>query len=124
MNPIFFVAGWRIALVWIFLLTVAPPALLKRMDRIIGFVESGQGSVGKLIYDPTLYNRVNTTVTEFQGLVSEISGGKGSLGKLLNDDELYNKANASIDKINKMIDDLNAGNGTAGKLKKVRRREI
>jgi ABC-type transport system involved in resistance to organic solvents, periplasmic component len=93
-------------------------ALLKRMDRIIGFVESGQGSVGKLIYDPTLYNRVNTTVTEFQGLVGEISGGKGSLGKLLNDDELYNKANASIDKINKMIDDLNAGNGTAGKLLK------
>jgi phospholipid/cholesterol/gamma-HCH transport system substrate-binding protein len=93
-------------------------ALLKRMDRIIAFVESGQGSVGKLIYDPTLYNRVNTTVTEFQGLVSEISEGKGSLGKLLNDDELYNKANASIDKINKMIDDLNAGNGTAGKLLK------
>ena len=93
-------------------------ALLKRMDRIIAFVESGQGSVGKLIYDPTLYNRVNATVTEFQGLVSEIAGGQGSLGKLLNDDELYSKANASIDKINKLIDDLNAGNGTAGKLLK------
>ena len=93
-------------------------ALLKRMDRIIAFVESGQGSVGKLIYDPTLYNRVNATVTEFQGLVSEIAEGQGSLGKLLNDDELYDKANASIDKINKLIDDLNAGNGTAGKLLK------
>ena len=27
--------------------------LLKRLDRIVGFVESGQGSVGKLIYDPS-----------------------------------------------------------------------
>lgn len=93
-------------------------ALLKRMDRIIGFVESGQGSVGKLIYDPTLYNQVNTTVTQLQKLVGEISNGQGSLGKLIGDDELYNKANGTIDKLNKMIDDLNAGNGTAGKLLK------
>lgn len=92
--------------------------LLKRLDRIIAFVESGQGSVGKLIYDPSLYNRVNSTVTEFQTLVGDISNGKGSIGKLISDDELYNKLNASVDKINKMIDDLNAGQGTAGKLLK------
>jgi phospholipid/cholesterol/gamma-HCH transport system substrate-binding protein len=93
-------------------------ALLKRMDRIIAYVESGQGSVGKLIYDPALYNRVNATVAEFQKLVSEISQGQGSLGKLVNDDELYNKANASIDKINQLIDEVNAGNGTIGKFLK------
>jgi len=93
-------------------------ALLKRADRIIAFVESGQGSIGKLIYDPSLYNRVNSTVSEFQNLVKEISEGQGSLGKLINDDELYQKANGTIDKVNKMIDDLNAGNGTAGKLLK------
>jgi len=90
--------------------------LLKRMDRIIAYVESGQGSVGKLIYDPGLYNRVNATVAEFQAVVAQVSKGQGSLGKLLNDDTLYNKANASIDKINKLIDDVNAGNGTVGKL--------
>jgi phospholipid/cholesterol/gamma-HCH transport system substrate-binding protein len=92
--------------------------LLKRMDRIIAFVESGQGSIGKLIYDPLLYNRVVSTVAEFQNIVNDISQGKGSIGKLIADDELYNKLNASVDKINKMIDDLNAGQGTAGKLLK------
>jgi len=92
--------------------------LLKRMDRIVAFVESGQGSVGKLIYDPSLYNRVNATVSEFQNVVSEISEGRGSLGKLIADDELYQKANATVDKVNKLIDDLNAGTGTAGKLLK------
>ena len=93
-------------------------ALLKRMDRIIAFVESGQGSVGKLIYDPSLYNRVNSTVSDFQKLVAEISEGQGSLGKLIADDELYQKANVTVDKVNQLIDDLNAGNGTAGKLLK------
>jgi phospholipid/cholesterol/gamma-HCH transport system substrate-binding protein len=93
-------------------------ALIKRLDRIIAFVESGNGSVGKLIYDPTLYNRLNATVNEFQGLVNQVSQGQGTLGKLISDDELYRKVNTSVDKINTLIDDLNAGKGTAGKLLK------
>jgi phospholipid/cholesterol/gamma-HCH transport system substrate-binding protein len=93
-------------------------ALLKRLDRIIAFVESGQGSVGKLIYDPTLYNRLNSTVSEFQGLVNRVAEGKGTLGKLFSDDELYRKANVTVDKLNVVIDDLNAGKGSAGKLLK------
>jgi phospholipid/cholesterol/gamma-HCH transport system substrate-binding protein len=93
-------------------------ALLKRLDRIVAFVESGQGSVGKLIYDPGLYNRLNATVTEFQKLVNEVTEGNGTLGKLVSDDELYQKANGTVDKINAMIDDLNAGKGAAGKLLK------
>jgi len=93
-------------------------ALLKRLDRIVAFVESGKGSVGKLIYDPTLYNRLATTVNEFQDLVSQVSQGKGTLGKLVSDDEMYRKANATIDKVNLIIDDVNAGKGTAGKLLK------
>ena len=93
-------------------------ALLKRMDRIVAFVESGQGSIGKLIYDASLYNQVNATVSEFQKLVNEIAQGQGTLGQLVANDELYNKANASIDKINQLIDEINAGNGTIGKFLK------
>ena len=93
-------------------------ALLKRLDRIIAFVESGKGSVGKLIYDPTLYTRLSDTVNEFQGIVNEIGAGKGSLGKLIADETLYNKVNTTVDKLNAMVDDLNAGKGTAGKFLK------
>ena len=93
-------------------------ALLKRLDRIVAFVESGQGSVGKLIYDPGLYDRLNATVNEFQKLVSEVTEGNGTLGKLVSDDELYQKANGTVDKINAMIDELNAGKGAVGKLLK------
>lgn len=93
-------------------------ALVRRLDRIVAFVESGQGSIGNLIYDATLYNRLNATVTEFQGLVNEVSNGKGSLGKLLVSDELYRNANDTITKLNTIIDELNAGKGTAGKFLK------
>jgi phospholipid/cholesterol/gamma-HCH transport system substrate-binding protein len=92
--------------------------LEKRVDRILAYIESGQGSIGKVIYDPSLFNRLNDTVTQFQGLVNDVTSGKGSIGKLLVNDELYNKVNGTVDKLNIVIDDLNAGKGTAGKLLK------
>jgi phospholipid/cholesterol/gamma-HCH transport system substrate-binding protein len=93
-------------------------ALLKRTDRILAFVESGQGSIGKLVYDPTLYNRFADTVNEFKGIVDQIRNGEGSLGKLVANDEAYNKVIAAVDKVNAMVDDLQQGKGTAGKFLK------
>lgn len=93
-------------------------SLLKRVDRIIAFIESGKGSIGKVIYDPGLYDRLNATVAEFKSLVDDLQNGKGSIGPLLTSDEAYKKAIAAIDKVNVLIDDLQAGKGSAGKLLK------
>jgi len=93
-------------------------ALLKRADRILAFAESGKGSLGKLIYDPTLYNRLSSTVADLQTMVEEISQGKGSLGALINRNDAYEKFLATLDKMNAVIDDLQAGKGTAGKFLK------
>lgn len=93
-------------------------ALLKRADRILAFAESGKGSLGKLIYDPQLYDRLSQTVKEFQGIVDEIAKGQGSLGQLINSNDAYSKFVGTLDKINAVADDLQAGKGTAGKFLK------
>jgi phospholipid/cholesterol/gamma-HCH transport system substrate-binding protein len=92
--------------------------LLKRMDRILAAVESGEGSVGKFIKDPALFNKANALIGQMQSIIDDVSKGKGSIGKLLVDDELYRKVSTSVDKLNKIVDDLNAGKGNAGKFLK------
>lgn len=93
-------------------------ALLQRVDNIVSFVQSGQGSIGKLIYDEALYNRLNTTLAEFQKVATAVTQGQGSLGKLIVNDDLYNRANATVDKLNAILDQVNAGQGTFGKFVK------
>jgi phospholipid/cholesterol/gamma-HCH transport system substrate-binding protein len=93
-------------------------ALLKRADRILAFAESGKGSLGKLIYDPTLYDRLSKTVGEFEQVVDEVAKGQGSLGQLINSNDAYSKFLATLDKMNAVIDDMQAGKGTAGKFLK------
>jgi phospholipid/cholesterol/gamma-HCH transport system substrate-binding protein len=93
-------------------------ALLKRADRILAFAESGKGSIGKLIYDPTLYNRLSSTIAEFQQIVQQVGSGEGSLGRLISRNDAYEKFIATLDKMNGLIDDLQQGKGTAGKFLK------
>ena len=93
-------------------------ALLKRADRILAFAESGKGSLGKLIYDPTLYNRFSATVADFQKIVSEVGSGQGSLGALISRNDAYDKFLSTLDKMNSVIDDMQQGKGTAGKFLK------
>ena len=93
-------------------------ALLKRADRILAFAESGKGSIGKLIYDPTLYNRFSDTVSEFQKIVQQVGSGQGSLGALISRNDAYEKFLATLDKMNSVIDEIQQGKGTAGKFLK------
>jgi phospholipid/cholesterol/gamma-HCH transport system substrate-binding protein len=93
-------------------------ALLKRADRILAFAESGKGSLGKLIYDPTLYNRFSLTVADFQKIVEQVGNGEGSLGRLISRNDAYDKFLSTLDKMNSIIDDMQQGKGTAGKFLK------
>jgi phospholipid/cholesterol/gamma-HCH transport system substrate-binding protein len=92
--------------------------ILAKVDSLADSLNSGKGSIGKLIQDPELYNRANDAVAQIQKLVDEIGNGKGSIGKLIVDDTLYNRANETVGRLQHIADDLDQGKGTAGKLLK------
>ncbi len=92
--------------------------LIKKLNDIVAFIQSGQGSIGKVIYDPSLFDRANSAVTQLQQIMTQINSPNGTIGKLLNSDDLYQKANSTVDTLNKIVADINNGNGTAGKFLK------
>lgn len=91
---------------------------LKRIDAIVGQVESGKGSIGKLLADETLYNRLNEILADAQKISSFIASGKGTVGKLLYDEAMYNDVRTTIAHLDSIVQELEAGQGTAGKLLK------
>jgi phospholipid/cholesterol/gamma-HCH transport system substrate-binding protein len=92
--------------------------ILAKMDRIVDRLETGQGSVGKLINDPELYNKATKTMDQINILATNLNSGKGSIGKLVNDDQLYNSLNDAATRLDSISKDLEAGKGSAGKLLK------
>lgn len=92
--------------------------LSDKIKSITEKIDRGEGSVGKFINDPTLYNNVSHTVQVAADLMDQMKRGQGSIGKLLVDTELYDHFNAASEKLNRIADRLEAGQGSVGKLLK------
>jgi phospholipid/cholesterol/gamma-HCH transport system substrate-binding protein len=90
--------------------------LSQRLNDISNQITQGKGSIGKLLYDETFYNRMNQMVTSMQTLVNNLQQGQGTLGKFLVDPTLYNKTVATVDHLNELVDQVQKGQGTMGRL--------
>ncbi|MBV9768693.1 MAG: MCE family protein [Bryobacterales bacterium] len=91
---------------------------VQRVDKIVGLVEAGKGSIGKLLVDETLYNNLLQILAQVRQLADALSSDKGTIGKLIYDPELYNNVRASLNRVDTMLQQLQEGQGTAGKLLK------
>jgi phospholipid/cholesterol/gamma-HCH transport system substrate-binding protein len=89
--------------------------ILGRMDGLLAIVENGQGNVGKLIKDDTLYDRLNATAGEVEQLVKDVHDSNGTISHLLYDDTLYDDIRKPIQRIDDMLAQVQQGKGTLGK---------
>ncbi len=90
--------------------------LSSKLNDITNQITTGHGTIGKFIYDPTLYNRMNDTVTKLQNTLTQITEGHGTIGQLVSSDALYQKLNSTVDRANEMMDQIQHGPGTLAKL--------
>ena len=91
-------------------------------NEILNKANQGEGTLGRIINDESLYRNLDTavaetrlTVVKLQTTLDKVNSGEGSAGKLLNDPELYNSLNRTIGQLEGISQDLRAGRGTAGK---------
>jgi len=96
---------------------------ISNIENISGQIASGQGTVGKLIYEQTLYNSALDTISNLQSavasaqiIISGVTNGQGTIGKLVTDDTLYTATTGAMTNLNQILQKVNQGQGTIGKL--------
>jgi phospholipid/cholesterol/gamma-HCH transport system substrate-binding protein len=83
---------------------------------VIAQMKSGQGTIGKFLNDPSLYNHLNDTATRADRLVAAVEQGQGTAGKLVVSDELYRKADSAVGRVDDVLAAVQTQKGTLGKL--------
>ncbi len=93
-------------------------------------VKKGEGTLGKLITDDSVYQEAKKTVEAAKEAAESLKGsldtlksvsekiekGEGSLGKLIQDESLYQEAKEAIQSVKGFTEKLDKGEGTLGKL--------
>jgi phospholipid/cholesterol/gamma-HCH transport system substrate-binding protein len=90
--------------------------LSDKIGQIITKVNTGQGTIGKVLNDPALYDHLNSVAGKIDAMAATIQQGQGSIGKLVASDELYNRANETVGKLDDVLTAVHDQKGTVGKL--------
>ncbi len=91
---------------------------VERVNKIVGLVENGKGSIGKLLVDETLYNNLVQILGQVKSLADTLSSDKGTIGVLLNNRDLYDNFHTTLNRVDSMLQQLQDGQGSAGKFLK------
>jgi phospholipid/cholesterol/gamma-HCH transport system substrate-binding protein len=89
---------------------------LKSARRITARIDRGEGSVGKLIHEPTVANEMEHFVRSLNSVVSAIEQKRGAFGKLIYDEPLARNINDVSTNLKDVTDQIRQGRGTVGKL--------
>ena len=92
-------------------------------NEILNKANQGDGTLGRIINDESLYKSLDSTIGEakismlkIQTVLDRVKGGDGTAGKLLNDPDLYNNLNKTVSQLEQIATDIRNGKGTAGKI--------
>jgi len=105
-------------------------ATMTNVQDITTKLNNGEGTLGKLINDPTLHDELVAAVGEIkstaadaklfvsdaQAVMAQVKSGKGTLGALVYDETAANNLKASVANIRSVSEKLAKGEGTLGKL--------
>jgi len=93
--------------------------MLQKANTIVDNVQAGKGTIGQLLTNPDMYNKINASVDEIHQLTVKMNSSDNSAGKFFNDHaEMYDKINDIMAQTDAIAKDLQAGKGSMGKVLK------
>lgn len=81
-------------------------ALMGTAKVIVDEVNAGQGTVGKLLKDPTLFYQMTNTMGNMAEIMEKVNRGTGSVARVINDQDLYKNARLGLQKLEKATEGL------------------
>lgn len=79
---------------------------LDQAKSVVTQVNEGQGTIGKLIKDESLYRETTTAMVNLREILQKINQGQGSVGQLVNDPGFINNAKLTLQKVEKATEGL------------------
>jgi phospholipid/cholesterol/gamma-HCH transport system substrate-binding protein len=92
--------------------------LISDMRQISTALVRGEGTLGHLLTDATLYERMVAGTTELRELLAQINDGDGTLGRIIRDPALYEELTGAIARVDSVALLILEGEGTVGRLLK------
>jgi phospholipid/cholesterol/gamma-HCH transport system substrate-binding protein len=89
--------------------------LVNKINDITRKIDQGEGTIGKFINDPSLFNKLNRTVEEAQDLLATVKSGEGSIGRFISDREFYDTLKGTLTRVDNVTAKVEKGEGTLGK---------
>ncbi len=90
--------------------------ILEGLDTVLGAAARGEGTLGRLIKDDSLYVEAKGAFENLNAISKTIREGRGTIGRLVADDSLYVEAESSLKKLGELAERLSTSKGTMGKL--------
>lgn len=87
--------------------------LINNVDTLISEMKDSKGTVYKLLKDPTLYNNLNSVITELKLTTEEFR--TGTLGMISKDKELYQKLTQTVKNFEEISNKVNNSGGSLSK---------
>lgn len=88
--------------------------LIQKIDSLITKVDKSEGTIPKLLTDPSLYNNLNAVVSDLKKTVEEIR--LGSIGMLSRDQEFYQRLSKALKNFEEVSNKISSEEGSLGKM--------
>ena len=86
------------------------------LRQITGGIVRGEGTMGQLLTNRTLYDRLTQTLVATDDLLQRLQTPNGTFGKMLDDPTLYNQMTATLNSLDSTVRMLSSPEGTLGRL--------
>jgi phospholipid/cholesterol/gamma-HCH transport system substrate-binding protein len=92
--------------------------VLEQLGMIVRKIDKSEGTIGKLLSDPAIFNNLKESTRSLNVTLKEIETSQGTLKQLIKDPSLYNNLDKAARNLTTVLEGIEAGKGTAGKILK------